>query len=198
MAQFYETLAELAANLQRERAEALEATHQPASLGLAEMASSPMSASMSMASQSSPAMGAPPPGALAALAGAGGAPGGAPIPGTGGYVPQGGNLVTRAGVTMISPAMQELIKIKQATGLPIFRNVVSDYRTRAQQAALYQAYLNGTGNLAAPPGSSMHESGRALDISTAFLQANPALGQALLAAGWTNDVPGEPWHWQYG
>jgi LAS superfamily LD-carboxypeptidase LdcB len=99
---------------------------------------------------------------------------------------------------MISPAIQSLIQARKATGLPIFANVVSDYRTREEQARLYQAYLNGTGNLAAPPGQSLHETGNAVDISSAFLQANPELRQWLLQAGWQNNVGGEPWHWSYG
>jgi len=42
--------------------------------------------------------------------------------------------------------------------------VNSGFRTYAEQAVLYQRYLNG-GNLAAPPGQSNHESGRAVDVS---------------------------------
>jgi hypothetical protein len=43
-------------------------------------------------------------------------------------------------------------------------------RSRAQQAILYDKYLSGQGRLAAPPGSSLHEGGGAVD-----LQAGPSL-----------------------
>jgi hypothetical protein len=110
----------------------------------------------------------------------------------------GGPLMTRNGVTMITPAMQSLLQMRSQLGLPVLANVVSSYRTREQQAALYQSYLNGTGNLAAPPGQSNHETGHAVDISSNWLSQNPQVRQWLLAHGWTNDVSGEPWHWEYG
>lgn len=42
--------------------------------------------------------------------------------------------------------------------------VTYGFRTRAEQAALYAAHLAG-GPLAAPPGSSAHEVGRAVDVT---------------------------------
>jgi hypothetical protein len=42
--------------------------------------------------------------------------------------------------------------------------VESLVRSTDQQAVLYQKYLDGTGGLAAPPGTSRHETGRAADI----------------------------------
>jgi hypothetical protein len=44
--------------------------------------------------------------------------------------------------------------------------VISGYRTYAEQAALYQRYLAG-GPIAAPPGTSSHERGEAVDVSDA-------------------------------
>ena len=44
--------------------------------------------------------------------------------------------------------------------------IVSANRTHAEQIALYAAYLNGTGGLAARPGTSNHEGGRAVDPAT--------------------------------
>lgn len=109
-----------------------------------------------------------------------------------------GPLKTINGVTMVAPAMRSLMQARQQLGLPIFGNVISSFRTREQQQRLWNAYQNGTGNLAAKPGTSNHETGHAVDISSGFLSANPNLRQWLLQHGWTNDVPGEPWHWQYG
>lgn len=42
----------------------------------------------------------------------------------------------------------------------------SSYRTYEQQVELYNAYLNGTGNLAAVPGTSNHGWGLAVDVAT--------------------------------
>jgi hypothetical protein len=122
----------------------------------------------------------------------------------GGWEPQGGApdgtgpLRTINGVTMVAPAMRSLSMLKRDLGLPIFGQVISSFRTRAQQAELYRRYKAGNGNLAAPPGQSNHETGNAVDISSSWLASNPQVKRWLLQHGWTNDVPGEPWHWQYG
>lgn len=41
--------------------------------------------------------------------------------------------------------------------------IVSGYRTRAEQLKLYKAYIEGKGNPANKPGSSQHEKGEAVD-----------------------------------
>ncbi len=51
----------------------------------------------------------------------------------------------------------------QDTGSHI--NVNESYRSSSEQADLYNKYQSGTGGLAAPPGSSMHEKGMAVDIN---------------------------------
>jgi peptidoglycan hydrolase-like protein with peptidoglycan-binding domain len=75
--------------------------------------------------------------------------------------------------------------------------VNSGYRTYAEQAALYRAYLNGTGNLAAPPGHSTHGLGLSADIQV----TDPATLRWLRAHagtyGFVNDVPSEAWHWTW-
>lgn len=82
-------------------------------------------------------------------------------------------------------------------------------RTRADQAALYDAYLHHGGNLAAQPGTSAHETGRALDLNTGQPPQRWAAkggtykhtrsGEHLRANefGWFRTVPSEPWHFQY-
>jgi hypothetical protein len=73
----------------------------------------------------------------------------------------------------------------------------SGFRTVEQQRALFRAYRNGSGNKAARPGQSNHQSGRALDIVTsapgalAWLEANAA------SFGFKRTVASEPWHWEY-
>jgi len=66
-------------------------------------------------------------------------------------------------------------------------HITSGYRDVARQAALYSKYLRGEGNLAARPGSSMHNYGLAID-GPHWGGRNPA------AFGLVYRVPGEPWH----
>jgi len=64
-------------------------------------------------------------------------------------------------------------------------------RSRADQQRLYNQY--GAGR-AARPGHSYHEAGAAVDLPRNLSAAARA---ALEAAGWAQNVPGEPWHWTY-
>ena len=48
--------------------------------------------------------------------------------------------------------------------LPDTARITSGVRSRAEQARLYADYVSGRGGLAAPPGRSRHEVGRAVDI----------------------------------
>ena len=71
--------------------------------------------------------------------------------------------------------------------------ISSSYRSREEQERLYQAYLNGTGNLAAKPGSSNHESGLAID----FKNTSGAYDWLKKNAGryGLKNLPSEPWHY---
>ena len=76
-------------------------------------------------------------------------------------------------------------------------NINSGYRSYAEQTALYNAYLAGTGNLAARPGTSNHEGGRAVDVSGADGSAvgrSSKRANACAAQGLCFPVVGEPWH----
>lgn len=108
--------------------------------------------------------------------------------------PQTGHLETEHGVTGNARAMSMLDRVAQQYP-QLWSHVISDYRTRAEQARLYQAYKNGTGNLAAPPGHSMHEQGLAFDIDASWINSRPGLRQLLDRLGGF-PVGGEPWHWQ--
>jgi hypothetical protein len=83
----------------------------------------------------------------------------------------------------------------RAAGLDL--RVNSGYRTYAEQARLYDAYVHGHGNLAAKPGTSTHGLGLSADIDVrdphtlAWLRAHAA------TYGFVNDVPSESWHWTY-
>jgi hypothetical protein len=76
-------------------------------------------------------------------------------------------------------------------------SLTSSYRSNAEQAVLYQRYLNGTGNLAAQPGKSGHNRGTSLDVRSgiSWMQRNGA------RYGWANTGMSfsqpEPWHFDY-
>lgn len=82
-------------------------------------------------------------------------------------------------------------------------SVTSGGRTREEQAQLYADYLAGRGNLAAPPGTSLHESGIALDLGGPIASYGTAqhiwLQQNAARFGWywVGERYGEPWHWEY-
>jgi len=75
---------------------------------------------------------------------------------------------------------------------------MSSYRSFQQQQQLYQAYLNGTGNLAAYPGTSNHGLGLAVDFATP--QMRSIVDQIGAKYGWSkswSDGASEWWHVLY-
>ena len=73
---------------------------------------------------------------------------------------------------------------------------VSAYRTYEQQAALYDAYLNGIGAPANPPGTSSHEFGTAVDVPTYEMRA--VIDEIGWKYGWGKvHAPAEWWHVDY-
>lgn len=70
--------------------------------------------------------------------------------------------------------------------------VTSSWRSTAQQAELYARWKAGTGNLAAPPGSSKHEVGLALDA-----RGSAEWERAMERHGWRRPIAIEPWHWEF-
>lgn len=83
--------------------------------------------------------------------------------------------------------------------------VNSGGRTYDEQVYLYNLYKAGKGNLAAKPGTSVHESGRAIDFGGAAHNAGTAAHNWLVANagkyGWSwtgkNFSQFEPWHFEY-
>jgi len=71
-------------------------------------------------------------------------------------------------------------------------NIVSGYRSSARQAQLYAAYLNGTGNLAARPGTSNHEKSPARAID--YGPASWARTAGAYKFGLKAPISSEPWH----
>lgn len=117
----------------------------------------------------------------------------------------GGPLVGR--YNLVAGADQALQGMNAAFRQRFGRNIPINEggRTRARQQELYNLYRAGRGNLAARPGTSLHESGRALDLGGAFQNAGSAEHRWLQAnAGrwgykWTgkNFKQFEPWHWEW-
>jgi peptidoglycan hydrolase-like protein with peptidoglycan-binding domain len=85
----------------------------------------------------------------------------------------------------------------RAAGINLHVN--SGFRTMAEQQALYRAYQNGTGNLAAKPGYSNHQGGIAVDINVGGTGSATYRWLAANASkfGFARTVPSEPWHWEY-
>lgn len=95
----------------------------------------------------------------------------------------------------LDPALRAALEqVAEQLGKPL--DVISGLRTRAEQEELYRRYKAGTGNLAAVPGTSRHESGHAADvyIDGVALANVPGARAAAAAAGLGFPVPGEAWH----
>jgi D-alanyl-D-alanine carboxypeptidase len=75
--------------------------------------------------------------------------------------------------------------------------VRSGFRSHAKQTRLYKKYRRGVGNLAARPGFSQHESGRALDLVVVREKTYQWLVSHANEFGFHRSVRGEPWHWEY-
>ena len=76
------------------------------------------------------------------------------------------------------------------------RGELSGYRTYAQQAHLYERFEEGTGSRAAPPGSSSHEYGTALDLATPEMRS--VIDQIGPQFGWQKvEAADEWWHVSY-
>lgn len=103
----------------------------------------------------------------------------------------GGKRVTKA----TGHAFLKWQKAAHAAGVDIGIN--SGFRTMDEQRYFYNCYTTGrcnNGNLAARPGYSNHQNGRALDISnsgSSWMQNNAG------RFGFRRTVSGEPWHFEY-
>lgn len=75
--------------------------------------------------------------------------------------------------------------------------IVSGFRTMEHQQALYRAYRQRRGNLAALPGTSNHQSGHALDLNTSTPGVLRWLDRHAREYGFRRTVPTESWHWEH-
>ncbi|MFP2929888.1 peptidoglycan-binding protein, partial [Pyxidicoccus sp. 3LG] len=99
--------------------------------------------------------------------------------------------------TDAAAAFNRMHAAARAAGINL--KVNSGFRTMAEQRALYQAYLNGTGNLAAKPGYSNHQGGIAVDINVGGTGTSTYrwLANNAHKFGFVRTVPSEPWHWEF-
>jgi LysM repeat protein len=73
---------------------------------------------------------------------------------------------------------------------------LSAYRTYDQQKYLYDLYLSGQGTLAAPPGTSAHNFGNAVDLADPSMRN--VIDQIGAGYGWAKtEAPDEWWHVNY-
>jgi D-alanyl-D-alanine carboxypeptidase len=73
----------------------------------------------------------------------------------------------------------------------------SGFRSHEKQKELYREYRRGWGNLAARPGYSNHQSGRAVDIYIDDYNVYEWLLQNARNYGFKRTVKREAWHWEY-
>lgn len=112
----------------------------------------------------------------------------------GGIIPNG-----TQGVAGYDPAALAAIQAwAVATGKRWTMTGAGGARTYAQQLALYNAYLAGTGNLAANPAKGGPHMVPAIAMDLAPRPGEDAAAKAMLATfGLGLTVPGEPWHVQF-
>ncbi len=91
-------------------------------------------------------------------------------------------------------AFRRLQEAARADGVKI--SIVSGYRTMTRQRELYRAYKAGRGNLAAVPGFSNHQSGKALDLNAKSPGVYTWLSRNGAALGFRRTVAKERWHWE--
>ncbi len=86
--------------------------------------------------------------------------------------------VRHTAVHGLTPALDSLMQRLLLEPAAASARITSPFRTRRQQAKLYRRYLAGMSPYpAAPPGSSLHEQGRAFDLGGLSSQELQTLGQ---------------------
>lgn len=75
--------------------------------------------------------------------------------------------------------------------------IVSGFRSYGEQEHLYRLYQQGRGNLAARPGYSNHQDGKALDLNSSAPGVLTWLNRNARRYGFLRTVPSEDWHWEY-
>lgn len=79
----------------------------------------------------------------------------------------------------------------------IVLGIRSGFRSQDEQRELYRQFRRGWGNLAARPGYSNHQSGKALDIDIEDYDVFEWLRGNAGRFGFKRTVRREAWHWEY-
>ena len=90
--------------------------------------------------------------------------------------------------------LNRLAQVGEILGTKV--HITSGFRSYEEQAELYRLYKSGRGNLAAPPGTSRHETGNAADCAIGGMNigAYPGAVEAMKQVGLGLPVGGEDWH----
>jgi len=122
--------------------------------------------------------------------------------GDGADVAELGDIPSPYGVLHLAPAAADAWNAMHAEALRTYGidlypgGPLSAYRTYAQQDALYQEFLEGSGAPANPPGTSSHEEGTAVDLASRPMRR--VVDQIGSKYGWSKvHAPGEWWHVDY-
>jgi D-alanyl-D-alanine carboxypeptidase len=89
---------------------------------------------------------------------------------------------------------------RAAAGAGVALRISSGFRTMAEQQRLYACYVDcncNNCNLAARPGYSNHQSGKALDLNTSASGVLGWLNAHASAYGFARTVSSEAWHWEW-
>jgi LysM repeat protein len=121
---------------------------------------------------------------------------------TAGFVPGMSYIPSPYGELALLPSAAAAWNAMRAEALDVYGvdlypgGAMSAYRTYEQQAQLYQAFLDGYGAPANPPGTSSHELGTAVDVATPEMRS--VIDQIGWRYGWTKvHGPEEWWHVDY-
>lgn len=92
-------------------------------------------------------------------------------------------------------AFRVMAKAARKAGIDLA--IRSGFRSHEQQVELYRKFRRGSGNLAARPGYSNHEHGKALDIYIDDYNVYEWLKGHARQFGFKRTVRREAWHWEY-
>lgn len=107
-------------------------------------------------------------------------------------------LVNVAGVELeakTARAFREMARAARKQGVTLA--IRSGFRSHEAQKQLYARFRRGWGNLAARPGYSNHQSGKAVDIYIDDYRVYQWLRKHAAKFGFKKTVRREAWHWEY-
>jgi LysM repeat protein len=127
----------------------------------------------------------------------------APAPDVAAPAPGFGHVPSPWGELHLDPAAADSWNAMRAESLRLYgqdlhpNGPLSAHRSFEQQATLYEQHQSGAGPLAAPPGTSAHELGTAVDLAAPEMRW--VIDRIGPAYGWgKTEAPGEWWHVNFG